>query len=79
MKLVLVTVAAAALLGGVATLAQAQDATVIHKQSADGEQSKTIVAKADGSKTVVKRHGHYVKKVHTSPNGDKTIVKKDAE
>ena len=52
------------------------DTTVIHKQDADGDRSKTIVKHDDGSKMVIKRHGDRVKKIHTAANGDKTIVKK---
>jgi hypothetical protein len=61
---------------GMANVTMAQDATVIHKESADGDRSKTIVKHDDGSKTVIKRHGDRVKKIHTAANGDKTIVKK---
>jgi len=50
--------------------------TVIHKESGDSDRSKTIVKHDDGSKTVIKRHGDRVKKIHTASNGDKTIVKK---
>ncbi|MGZ5921283.1 MAG: hypothetical protein ACXWLT_05915 [Rhizomicrobium sp.] len=61
---------------GMANATMAQDTTVIHKESADGDQSKTIVKHDDGSRTVIKRHGDHVKKIHTAANGDKTIVKK---
>ena len=57
-------------------VAMAQEATVIHKESAEGDRSKTIVKHEDGSKTVIKRHGDRMKKIHTAANGDKTIVKK---
>jgi len=49
-----------------------------HKESADGNSSKTVV-KDDNGKTVTKRHGANMKKVHTDPNGDKTVVKKTVE
>jgi hypothetical protein len=58
------------------TASVAQDTTVIHKESAEGDRSKTIVKHDDGSKTVIKRHGDRVKKIHTAANGDKTIVRK---
>ena len=61
---------------GMANVTMAQDTTVIHKESADGERSKTIVKHDDGSKTVIKRHADRVKKIHTAANGDKTIIKK---
>jgi len=61
---------------GMANVTMAQDTTVIHKESADSDRSKTIVKHDDGSKTVIKRHGDRVKKIHTAANGDKTIVKK---
>jgi hypothetical protein len=50
--------------------------TIVHKESADGEHAKTVVNRDDGSRTVIKRHGNRVKKVHIDPNGDKTIIKK---
>jgi ribosomal protein S20 len=52
--------------------------TVVHKESADGEHSKTMVAREDGSKTIVKRGRHQIKRVDIEPNGDKTVIKKDA-
>ncbi len=58
------------------TVSVAQDATVIHKESSDGDRSRTIVKHDDGSKTVIKRHGDRMKKIHTAANGDKTVVKK---
>jgi len=61
---------------GMANVTMAQDATVIHKESADGDRSKTIVKHDNGSKTVIKRHGDRVKKIQTAANGDKTIIKK---
>ena len=64
---------------GMANATMAQDTTVIHKESADGDRSKTIVKHDDGSKTVIKRHGDRVKKIHTAANGDKTIVKKTTD
>ena len=76
MKAVLAGLVAASLMGAAVDVAFAQDTTVIHKESADGERSKTVVKHDDGSKTVIKRHGDRVKKVHTDANGDKTIVKK---
>jgi hypothetical protein len=78
MKTLIITVAAASLLMGMANVAVAQD-TVIHKESADGDASKTVVKSDDGAKTVVKRHGDRMKKVHIDPNGDKTVVKKDVD
>ncbi|MBA2589533.1 MAG: hypothetical protein H0U98_13025 [Alphaproteobacteria bacterium] len=53
--------------------------TVVHKESADGEHAKTMVAREDGSKTIVKRGPHHTKRVDVEPNGDKTITKKDAD
>ena len=79
MKIVLISLVAASLIAGVANVAIAQDTTVIHKESADGARSKTVVKHDDGSKTVIKRHANYMKKVHTDPNGDKTVVKKSAD
>lgn len=57
MKVILAAVTAASLVTCIATAAIAQDKTVIHKESADGEYSKTVVKRDDGSKTVIKRHG----------------------
>lgn len=79
MKVLLIGFAAASLICGAANTAIAQDTTVIHKQDADGDRSKTVIKKENGSKTVIKRHGDHVKKVHTSPDGDKTVVKKTTE
>ena len=80
MKAYIAGFAAMALLTAAAGAAYAQDTTtVVHKESADGEKSKTVIKKDDGSKTVIKRHGDHVKKVHTSPDGDKTVVKKTTE
>jgi hypothetical protein len=79
MKFILIGLAAASLLGATASIAQAQDAsttTVIHKQDADGDKSKTVIKKDNGAKTVIKRHGRHVKKIHTSPSGEKTVVEK---
>ena len=67
---------ASAGMASMTTASVAQDTTVIHKESAEGDRSKTIVKHDDGSKTVIKRHGDRVKKVHTAANGDKTVVKK---
>ena len=79
-KAIIAGVAALAFAGSVGAAAYAQDSTtVVHKESADGEHSKTVVHKNDGSKTVVKRNGDSTKKVHTDANGDKTVVKKTAE
>jgi hypothetical protein len=73
MKILLTGLVVAGL--GMANVAIAQDTTVVHKESANGENSKTVV-KSAGSKTVIKRHGLNVKKVHTDAFGDKTVVKK---
>ena len=62
-----------------APAAFAQDTTVVHKESADGEHSKTVIKRENGSKTIVKRHGDQEKKVHIDANGDKTVVKKTTE
>lgn len=62
-----------------APAAFAQDTTVVHKESADGEHSKTVIHKEDGSKTVIKKHGDTEKKVHTNADGSKVIVKKTTE
>jgi hypothetical protein len=78
-KKLLIGLAAASLFTGMAGVAMAQDTTVIHKESADGEHSKTVVAREDGSKTIIKRGRHHVKKVHIEPNGDKTVVKKSVD
>jgi hypothetical protein len=78
MKFALIGLIEASLLMGMANVAVAQDSTVIHKESADGNSSKTVV-KDDNGKTVTKRHGANMKKVHTDPNGDKTVVKKTVE
>jgi hypothetical protein len=79
MKIMLISLVAANLITGLANVAIAQDTTVIHKESADGDRSKTVLKHDGGSKTVIKRHANYMKKVHTNPNGDKTIVKKSAD
>ena len=78
MKFALISLTAASLLMGMAEVAIAQDSTVIHKESANGDRSKTVV-KDDNGITVAKRHGANMKKVHTDPNGDKTVVKKTVE
>ena len=62
-----------------ASAAVGQETTIMHKESADGVHSKTVVARSDGSKTIIKRGRHHVKKVHIEANGDKTIVKKIAD
>jgi hypothetical protein len=64
---------------GMTGAAIAQEATVIHKESADGMHSKTVVARSDGSKTIIKRHGSHVKKVHKLSNGDKVVIHKTAD
>ena len=79
MKTILITIATLGLLAGTANFAMAQDTTVIHKESANGEHSKTIVKHASGAKTVIKRHGTSVKKIHTNADGDKTTVEKTTE
>jgi len=79
MKIAVISLVAASLVTGAATVAMAQDTTVIHKESADGDRSKMVMKDDDGSKTVIKRHGDHVKKIHTDANGDKTIVKKRAD
>ena len=79
MKNLLISLAVASFVLVPAGAAMAQDTTVIHKESADGLHSKTVVAHNDGSKTIVKRGVHHVKKVHIDANGDKTIVKKSAD
>ena len=53
--------------------------TVVHKESADGAHSKTMVAREDGSRTIIKRGRHHVKRVDIDPNGDKTITKKEKD
>lgn len=78
MKFAFIGLTAASLIMGMANVAVAQDSTVIQKESADGNRSKTVV-KDDNGKTVTKRHGANMKKVHTDPNGDKTVVKKTVE
>jgi len=75
MKIALIAFTAASLVTGMANLAVA-DTTVIHKEDADGDRSKTVVKHDDGSKTVIKRHGNRMKKIHTDADGAKTIVKK---
>jgi hypothetical protein len=77
MKILLTGLVVASL--GMANVAFAQDTTVVHKESANGENSKTVVKSDDGSKTVIKRHGTSMKKVHTDADGDKTVVKKSVE
>jgi hypothetical protein len=79
MKMMVVSLAAAVLIVGTANVAIAQDTTVIHKENADGDSSKTVVKHDDGAKTVIKRHGNHMKKVHTDPNGDKTVIKKSSD
>ena len=78
MKTYLAGFAAVAMLAtGAVGTAHAQDSTtVIHKESADGDKSKTVVKKDDGSKTVIKRHGNKEKKIKTDAEGDKTVIKK---
>ena len=80
MKTCIVGIVAVALLAGASAAAYAQDSTtVVHKESADGDKSKTVVKKDDGAKTVIKRHGNKMKKVHTNAEGDKTVVKKTTD
>lgn len=79
MKKILIGLAAIGLMTGMAGAATAQEATVIHKESADGMHSKTVVARSDGSKTIIKRHGSHVKKVHKFANGDKVVIHKSAD
>jgi hypothetical protein len=93
MKKLFVSLAAASFIAGLTGSVIAQETTVIHRESADGEQSKTVVhkesadgehsktliAREDGSRTIIKRGRHHVKKVHIEPNGDKTIVKSSSE
>ncbi len=67
---------ASAGMASMTTASVAEGTTVVHKESADGDRSKTIVKHEDGSKTVIKQHGDRMKKIHTAANGDKTIVKK---
>jgi hypothetical protein len=76
MKIALIAFTAASLVTGMANVALAQDTTVIHKEDADSDRSKTVVKHDDGSKTVIKRHGNRMKKIHTDADGAKTIVKK---
>jgi len=77
MKIMIISLMSASLLTGVANLAMAEDTTVIHKESGDGMHSKTVVKHSNGAKTVVKRHGTSVKKSHTEPNGNKTVIEKN--
>ena len=79
MKIILATFVSFTLVTGFVSAAAAQDTTVIHKESADGDHSKTVVKDSDGSKTVIKRHGDNMKKVHTDATGDKTVVKKTTD
>ena len=79
MKIVLISLAAASLITEFASVGIAQETTVIHKEGADSDSSKTVVMHDNGSKTVIKRHGNHMKKIHTEANGDKTIVKKTAD
>jgi len=80
MKFMLSALVAASLVTGFANTASAQDTTTtIHKESADGEHSKTVVKDEDGSKTVIRHNGDHMKKVHTDANGDKTVVKKTTD
>ena len=80
MKVLLAGAAAVALLMTGAAGAYAQDTTtVVKKESADGDKSKTTITKDNGSKTVIKRHGANMKKVHTNAEGDKTVVEKKVD
>lgn len=79
MKTLIAGLAAVAMVAAAAG-AYAQDTTTVtHKESASGDRSKTVIEKDNGSKTVIKRHGAKMKKVHISPDGDKTVVKKTTE
>lgn len=78
MRKFLVGLALVTFVGGNASAALA-DATVVHKESADGERSKTVIDRDNGSRTIIKRHGDRMKKVHIKANGDKVIVKKEAD
>ena len=78
MKKVLISLAVASLVTGTVGPAIAQQTTVVHKESADGVHSKTVVARDDGSKTIIKRGRHHMKKINIEANGDKTVVKKTA-
>lgn len=75
MKMALAAVAVVAMLGGVSGAVAQDTTTVVHRDVA-GDLSKTVVGHEDGASTVTKRHGNHVKKVHVSPNGDKTVVRK---
>lgn len=79
MKKLLIAIAAAGFIAGTGSAAIAQDTTIIHKESADGDHAKTVIAREDGSRTIIKRGRHHVKKVHIDANGDKTIVKKSTD
>ena len=79
MKKMIASIAAAGFLSAMAGAAIAQETTVMHKETADGMHSKTVVARSDGSKTIIKRHGSNVKKVHKFANGDKVIIHKTAD
>lgn len=75
MKTTLAVIATVAMLGGVSGAVAQESTTVVHRNAA-GDRSKTVVHHEDGATTVIKRHDNHVKKVHVSPNGDKTVVKK---
>lgn len=92
MKKLFISLAAATLIAGMGSAAIAQETTVIHKESADGdsktvvhkesadgEHSKTVIARDDDLKTIVKRGTHHMKKVDINANGDKTVVKKTTD
>ena len=77
MKTIILSLAVAGILTA-APAAFAQDTTVIHKDD-NGDRSKTVVKRDDGSKAVIKRHGDKEKKVYTSPAGHKTVIKKKGD
>ena len=77
MRKLLISLTAASFVTGMAGAALAADTTVIHKESADGSHSKTVVASDSGTKTIIKHRKHRVNKVHIHANGDTTIIKKD--
>lgn len=78
MKTLFAGLAAVALLASASNVAAQEGATVIHKETM-GDHSKTVVHHANGSKTVIKRHGSHMKKVHTNAMGDKTVVEKSVD
>jgi hypothetical protein len=75
MKNVIIAFGAALLFAGSTGSVVAQETTVIHKESGNGD-SKTVVKRETGSKTIIKTNRHHVKKVNIHANGDKTIITK---